>query len=184
MKGVVPRLVCSDHGVDRGQQLAHAGDQGDLGQPCVVARSGSRAQEEVQLIISVEAVVAAPLSRTWSAWTSPEDIRCWNYAIDEWCCPRATIDLVVGGKFSYRMEARDGTMGFDYEGTFTRIDQRSLIEFELGDGRKVTVRFVEVGSGTKVTETFEAEDENSAEQQRAGWQSILDNFKNHVEASS
>lgn len=141
-------------------------------------------REEKHLNISVEVAVAAPLSKTWSAWTSPDDIQCWNYAIDEWCCPRAAIDLVVGGKFSYRMEARDGTMGFDYEGTFTRIEEPSLIAFELGDGRKVTIQFVEIEGGSRVVESFEAEDENTAEQQRAGWQNILNNFKKHVETAS
>lgn len=134
--------------------------------------------------ISIETVVSAPLSSVWSSWVTPEDITKWNYAIDEWCCPNAEINLQVGEKFSYRMEAKDGSMGFDFEGTFTKVTPNEAIHFELEDNRVVTVEFSETAEGVKVLETFEAEDENSAEQQKQGWQSILNNFKKHVEGKS
>ncbi len=132
--------------------------------------------------ISIETMVDAPLERVWAAWITPEDITQWNFASEEWCCPRAEIDLQAGGKFSYRMEAKDGSMGFDFEGTFTAITPRESIEYALGDDRKVRITFTQTGSGVRVVETFEAEDAFSAEQQRQGWQSILNNFKKHVES--
>ena len=118
----------------------------------------------------------------WDMWTSPEDIKSWNFASDEWCCPNAEIDLKVGGKFSYRMEAKDGSMGFDFDGTFTKVVPCEIIEFELGDSRQVTVEFIEISDGVRVVETFEAECKHSADQQKQGWQSILNNFKKHVES--
>lgn len=134
--------------------------------------------------ISIETEVEASLATAWGAWVTPEDIKSWNFAIDEWCCPRAEINLKAGGKFKYRMEAKDGSMGFDFEGTFTKVTLNKSIHFELDDKRVVTVDFVETANGVSVIETFEAEDENSAEQQRQGWQSILNNFKRHVESKS
>ncbi|MQX52032.1 SRPBCC family protein [Alcanivorax sediminis] len=131
--------------------------------------------------ITIETQVHAPMATVWAAWVTPESITQWNYAIEEWCCPRATLDLVKGGTFNYRMEARDGSMGFDFEGTFTDIALHQHIHFTLGDDRVVRVTFEETASGVKVSETFEAEDEHSAEQQRQGWQGILDHFKQHVE---
>lgn len=134
--------------------------------------------------ISIETEVKASLTAVWNAWVTPEDITSWNYAIDEWYCPKAEIDLEVGGKFNYRMEAKDGSMGFDFEGTFTEINPQKSIRFELEDSRVVTVDFSESAEGVRVIETFDAEDENSAEQQKQGWQSILNNFKKHVESKS
>lgn len=134
--------------------------------------------------ISIETEVKAPLAIVWNAWVTPEDITSWNFAIDEWCCPRAEINLQVGGKFNYRMEAKDGSMGFDFEGSFTKVEPRDSIHFELEDERVVTVEFTEGANGVRVVETFDAEDENSAEQQKQGWQSILNNFKKHVESKS
>lgn len=134
--------------------------------------------------ISIETLVKAPLSRVWDAWVTPDDITRWNFAIDSWCCPAAEIDLRVGGNFSYRMEARDGSAGFDFTGTFTAIQPGQLIRFSLGDNREVSVKFSESQDGVRVVETFDAEDENSAEQQRQGWQAILNNFKKHVEDKS
>ncbi len=134
--------------------------------------------------ISIETEVNAPLSTVWDAWVTPDDITHWNFAIDEWCCPRAEVDLEVGGSFNYRMEAKDGSAGFDFEGEFTEITPYKSIHFVLGDDREVKVQFIETENGVKVVETFEAEDENSAEQQRQGWLSILSNFKKHVESKS
>ncbi len=132
--------------------------------------------------ISIETTIEAPLVEVWSAWITPKDITNWNFPTDDWSCPAAKIDFTVGGKFSYRMEAKDGSMGFDFDGTFTAIEPHKRIKFVLADDRKVKVFFEETEQGIRVVEMFEVEDENSAELQRQGWQSILNNFKKHVEA--
>jgi len=134
--------------------------------------------------ISIETEVAAPLIEVWKAWITPEDITHWNFAIEEWCCPSADIDLRVGGTFNYRMEAKDGSFGFDFVGEFTQVSPFKSIHYKLGDDRAVKVEFMESAGGTRVVETFDAENENSAEQQRQGWQGILINFKKHVEKKS
>ncbi len=131
--------------------------------------------------IAVEAHINAPMAQVWMAWNTPEDIVKWNYAIPEWCCPRADLDLKPGGAFNYRMEAKDGSAGFDYRGEFTKVTQHKEIQFNLDDGRAVTVQFFDTDKGVRIVETFEIEDENTAEQQRQGWQAILNNFKSHVE---
>jgi uncharacterized protein YndB with AHSA1/START domain len=131
--------------------------------------------------ITIETKVNAPLAAVWEAWITPADIVKWNYALDEWCCPKAEINLVAGGKFNYRMEAKDGSMGFDFEGIFKKVIPTESIHFELGDNRLVTVDFKDSADGVCVVETFDAENENSAEQQKQGWQKILNNFKKHVE---
>lgn len=131
--------------------------------------------------ITVSTIVDAPMQRVWQAWTMPAHIVRWNFASADWQCPAAEIDLVEGGRFSYRMEARDGSMGFDFEGEFIEIVPQQLIEYRLGDGRVVRVEFSESDDGATLTETFEAEDELSGEHQKQGWQAILDNFKRHVE---
>ena len=134
-----------------------------------------------EMEIAIETTVDAPIERVWAAWVTPDAITQWNFASDDWCCPKAEIDLVVGGKFNYRMEAKDGSIGFDFEGTFTTIDPQAVIEYALADDRQVRIRFTQTESGVRVVETFDAEDEHSAEQQRQGWQLILDNFKAHTE---
>jgi uncharacterized protein YndB with AHSA1/START domain len=131
--------------------------------------------------ISVHVQVNAPISRVWKLWTSPEDIVKWNYAVDTWHTPRAENDLRVGGKFSARMEAKDGSMGFDFWGIYDNIVENKLIESTLGDGRKIRTVFCSVAGKTEITETFEAENENPVEMQRAGWQAILDHFKAYAE---
>lgn len=130
--------------------------------------------------ITVETTVNAPLEQVWSAWTTPVDIMNWNVASDGWHCPAAELDFTVGGDFSYRMESTDGSMGFDFAGTFTIIELHRKIAFILGDGRNVSISFSETGNGTHIVETFEADDK-SAEQQKQGWQNILNKFKEHVE---
>lgn len=132
-------------------------------------------------MITIETAVRAPVDQVWAAWTQPEHIVQWNFASDDWCCPGAEIDLSIGGKFSYRMDAKDGSMGFDFEGTFTRIEMERLIEYVLEDGRKVVITFEVSNGGTRLVESFEAENAFSGEQQRQGWQAILDNFRSHVE---
>ena len=132
--------------------------------------------------ISIEVTVNSNLEKVWSAWISPDDINQWNAASDDWHNPRSTNDFRVGGKFSYRMEAKDGSFGFDFWGTYTKIEQYSLIEYVIGDGRPVSIQCVQGSDGVKVVETFDAEDENSAEQQKQGWQCILNRFAKHVES--
>jgi uncharacterized protein YndB with AHSA1/START domain len=134
--------------------------------------------------ITVETRVNADLDAVWRAWNSPEDIKRWNAASDDWHTTASAVDLREGGKFSARMEAKDGSEGFDFEGSFTRVVPKELIEYTMADGRKVAVQFSKSGRGIVVKETFDAESENAPELQRQGWQAILDNFKSHVEAGT
>ena len=133
--------------------------------------------------ITVETVVNAPIERVWHAWNDPEAIKQWNAAQDDWHTTRSTVDLREGGRFSSRMEARDGSTGFDFGGTYTRVVPHQLIEYRMDDGREVNVEFSSAAEGVAVKETFDAETENSPELQRQGWQAILDNFRRHVEAA-
>jgi uncharacterized protein YndB with AHSA1/START domain len=130
--------------------------------------------------ITVETTVRAPLAEVWRAWNSPEDIKQWNAASDDWHTVTASVDLREGGAFSSRMEAKDGSMGFDFAGTYTKLVPHKLIESAFGD-RSLQVEFIEVPGGVTVRETFDAESTYSIEQQRGGWQAILDNFARHVE---
>lgn len=132
--------------------------------------------------ITVETLVQASLGQVWDAWNNPEDITRWNSAQDDWHTTRSAVDLREGGKFSARMEARDGSAGFDFEGTYTRVVPHETIEFRMSDGREVKVEFARRADGVLVKETFDAETENSPELQRSGWQAILDNFGRYVEA--
>ena len=132
--------------------------------------------------ITIETVVKATLNKVWDAWNNPEDIKKWNTASEDWHTPQSTVDLREGGKFTARMEAKDGSMGFDFEGTYTRIEPHKIIEYGMADGREVQVEFIERPDGVLVKETFDAESENPADFQRAGWQAILDNFGRYVEA--
>jgi uncharacterized protein YndB with AHSA1/START domain len=132
--------------------------------------------------ITVETTVAAPLAEVWRAYTTPEDIIQWNAASDDWHTTTATVDLCVGGVFCSRMEAKDGSTGFDFEGTYTKIVEQELIEYEIGD-RTAQITFKENPEGVEVQVTFDPENEFPVEYQQAGWQSILDNFKRHVENS-
>lgn len=132
--------------------------------------------------ITVQTDVAAPIEKVWNAYTTPEDVKCWNAASDDWHTTEAAVDLRVGGAFSSRMEAKDGSMGFDFAGIYTRIVDHRLIEYVFGD-RTACVEFTESGEGVKVTVTFDAEATHSEEQQRGGWQAILNNFRDYVEAN-
>jgi uncharacterized protein YndB with AHSA1/START domain len=132
--------------------------------------------------ITVESLVNAPIAKVWSAYTTPDDIKQWNTASDDWHTTQSTVDLRVGGLFSSRMEAKDGSFGFDFAGTYTRIVPHELIEYSFGD-RAGTVEFLPGANGTTVRVTFDAETENPVEQQRQGWQAILDNFARHVEGA-
>lgn len=132
--------------------------------------------------ITVETVVSAKPEQVWNAWSNPADIKQWNAAEDDWHTTRSTVDLREGGKFLSRMEAKDGSAGFDFEGTYTRIVPHRTIEYRMSDGREVVVEFIERSDGVVVRNTFDAETENSPELQRQGWQAILENFRRHVEA--
>lgn len=132
--------------------------------------------------ITVDTVVKADLNAVWRAWNDPEDIKQWNAASDDWHTTKSAVDLRDGGRFSARMEAKDGSEGFDFEGTYTRVVPQRLIEYRMEDGRHATVQFISSGEGILVKETFDAESENEPEVQRQGWQAILDNFARHVEA--
>ena len=130
--------------------------------------------------ITVEKTVHAPIERVWNAYTTPNDIMQWNSASDDWHTVSANVDLRVGGTFSSRMEAKDGSVGFDFAGTYTNIVPNHLIEYGFGD-RSAKVAFDERSDGVLVTVSFDAESTHSVEQQQAGWQAILDNFARHVE---
>lgn len=133
--------------------------------------------------ITIQTTVNASLEKVWSAWTSPEDITQWNAASDDWHSPSGSNDLREGGRFSYRMEARDGSMGFDFEGRYTRVIPGKLIEYVMDDERGVSVSFETGTEGVKIVEAFDPENENPIEMQKEGWQSILDRFRSYVEAS-
>jgi len=134
--------------------------------------------------ITVEVFIQASRDAVWKSWTTPEDIIRWNHASDDWYTPNATIDLRAGGAFLYRMESKDGSVGFDFGGIFDIVKPKEFISYTVGDGRKVEINFSGNGSITKVAETFEAENQNSIEKQRDGWQAILNNFKKHLETKS
>ena len=133
-------------------------------------------------IITIEAKINAGVEKVWEMWTDPKHIIHWNYASDDWHTPRAENDLRIGGRFLSRMEARDGSNGFEFSGKYNNIQYCKFIEYILDDDRKVQVLFEPEGNVTKVTETFEAEHSNSIELQQTGWQAILDNFKKYVES--
>jgi len=135
------------------------------------------------MMITVETTIKAPLSKVWEIWTKPEHIINWNFASDDWQCPTATNDIKPGGEFNWRMEAKDGSIGFDFTGVYEQVKENELITYKMSDGRKVEIRFVEIDNEIKLSESFEAEGTNSDEMQRAGWQSILENFRNYVESN-
>jgi len=133
--------------------------------------------------LTVQVTVDSPLEKVWKFWTEPKHIIHWNNASEDWHTPKAENDLRVGGKFLSRMEAKDGSMGFDFIGVYTKVEQLRQIEYTLEDDRKVQITFSAEGDKTTVTETFEAEQENTLELQQFGWQSIMNNFKQYVETS-
>lgn len=134
--------------------------------------------------ITVSTLVAKPLDTVWRSWTTPADIIAWNAASDDWHCPRATNDLRTGGRFSYTMAARDGSFSFDLEGVYEAVEAPERIAYLMADGRRCEVLFTVEENGVRVTETFDAEDQNPVDMQRAGWQAILDRFKHYTEARS
>jgi uncharacterized protein YndB with AHSA1/START domain len=133
--------------------------------------------------ITIETFIAAQPEKVWRCWTEPDHITQWNFASDDWCCPNAENDLKVGGRYKARMEAKDGSFGFDFMAIYDDITEHKSLVYTMTDGRKVTTNFEEQGGSTKVTTVFDAEEQNSIDMQRDGWQAILNNFKRHVEAS-
>jgi len=132
-------------------------------------------------VITVKNIVNAPVAKVWEFWSKPEHITKWNSPSDDWHTPRAENDLRTGGRFSSRMEAKDGSMGFDFAGVYDEVRNNEYIAYTIGDGRKVQVNFTGKGNTTELVETFEAEDTHTIEMQRGGWQAILDSFKKYTE---
>ena len=131
--------------------------------------------------ISISTTVKADLDKVWEYWTAPKHIKKWNNASDDWLTSKAENDLKKSGRFTYRMEAKDGSAGFNFGGNYTEVKTNEFLAYSLDDGRKVTVKFKEKDNKIKLTETFEPENENPIEMQRNGWQAILDNFKKYTE---
>ncbi|EST51552.1 activator of HSP90 ATPase [Brevibacillus panacihumi W25] len=132
--------------------------------------------------ITVETVVHSPVEKVWEYWTDPEHIKQWNNASDDWHTPYAENDLKVGGKFVSRMEAKDGSFGFDFGGVYDEVSTNESIAYTMGDGRKVKIVFLRQENDTRIIESFDAEETNTVEMQQAGWQAILDNFKTYAES--
>jgi uncharacterized protein YndB with AHSA1/START domain len=131
--------------------------------------------------ITIDTTIAAPVEEVWRAYTTPGDITRWNVASDDWCCPRAEVDLRVGGTHKARMEAKDGSFGFDFEAIYDEVDPPKAITLAMDDGRTARTTFEAMGTGTRVTTVFDAEAQNPIEMQRDGWQAILNNFRRYVE---
>lgn len=131
--------------------------------------------------IRIETTVNAPIEKVWDCWNNPEHVTQWNQAAPEWHCPSGRNDLRAGGKFSYRMEAKDGSFGFDFSGVYDEVKPMTYIQYHLDDNRKVEIHFVPTQKGIRITEDFEAENQNSLELQKTGWQAILDSFRKYVE---
>lgn len=136
-----------------------------------------------KVTITLETTVHTPVEKVWDYWTSPQHITKWYNASDDWHAPNAENDLRVGGRFHTRMEAKDGSFGFDFNGVYDEVRINEFISYTIGDGRKVTITFISQENDTKVIEAFEAETTNSIEMQKAGWQAILENFKKYSEIS-
>lgn len=133
-------------------------------------------------VLNIQTTINAPLAKVWDAFNDPEQVVMWNNASPDWHTPTAENDLQAGGKFLYRMEAKDGSFGFDFGGIYDEVIPQQRIAYTLGDGRKVAADFTSEGNTTHIAEQFEAEDQNPLEMQQSGWQSILDNFKKYVES--
>lgn len=136
-----------------------------------------------QTRVTVQAVIQAPIEKVWTYWTEPEHITKWNQPSEDWHSPRAENDLRAGGTFLTRMEAKDGSAGFDMGGTYDAVKQHEEIAYTMGDGRRVDISFIAQGDETKVVETFDPENVHPVEFQQAGWQAIMDSFKKYTEES-
>ncbi|MGH2624416.1 MAG: SRPBCC family protein [Sphingobacterium sp.] len=134
--------------------------------------------------ITVEAKVNAPVEKVWHVWNNPDDIMQWNSADPNWHTPSSENDLRVGGKFKNRMEAKDGSFGFDFEGTYTKVDLNKEISYTMSDGRKATTVFDQSNGTTLIQTKFDAEDQNDLSFQKQGWQAILDSFVQYIESNN
>jgi uncharacterized protein YndB with AHSA1/START domain len=152
-------------------------DPGPRGMPADA--KGLNSMKKTQ--VDIEARIAAKPGKVWTYWTAPEHIMKWNFASDDWHCPSASNDVKVGGKMNSRMEAKDGSFGFDFEAVYNEVVPEKKLVYTMPDGRQVITHFESAGDGTKVSTLFDAESENPVEMQKAGWQAILDNFKKYVE---
>lgn len=132
-------------------------------------------------VVTIEATINAPVQKVWEYWTKPEHITKWNQASDDWHSPRAENDLREGGRFLTRMEAKDGSFGFDFGGVYNVVKKNERIAYTMDDGRKVDMSFTSEGDKTKIVSKFEAEDINPVEMQKGGWQAILNSFKTYTE---
>lgn len=132
--------------------------------------------------ITVEALANAPVAKVWKTWNTPADIMQWNAADPSWHSPSSENDLRTGGKFKHRMEAKDGSFGFDFEGVYDNVDQHKEISYTMSDGRKATTLFAEQNGKTRIETTFDAETQNDPKFQKQGWQAILNNFVRYVES--
>lgn len=131
--------------------------------------------------ITIQTTINAPIEKVWRYYTEPKHVMQWNNASEDWHTPRAKNDLRVGGKFNYRMEAKDQSAGFDFEGTYHEVIKNEVIAYSMSDGREVKATFAKHGEKTNVIVTFDPENMNPIEMQRDGWQAILNNFKNYAE---
>ncbi|RZL19553.1 MAG: polyketide cyclase [Pedobacter sp.] len=139
-------------------------------------------EQQNKTIITVGTIVSAPLTTVWEAWTKPEHIMKWTFASDDWHAPHAENELKVAGKFSTTMAAKDGSVSFEFYGTYTDVQPEKFIAYTMGDGRRAEITFNEIGDQTEIVESFEAEETNPIKMQHDGWQSIVDNFKKHTES--
>jgi uncharacterized protein YndB with AHSA1/START domain len=150
---------------------------------CLIAQKKNKNMEQGdKVLITVQATINAPIEMVWKNFTTPDDIVNWNSASEDWHTTKAENDLQIGGKFNYRMEAKDGSFGFDFWGIYDEVVHSKKLTSTLGDSRKLVIAFESLENSTKIVEVFEAENENPIELQQGGWQAILDNFKKHVEA--
>ena len=148
---------------------------------CAFSKVPAEGEAVSKVNIQIEAIVFATPQEVWAYWTQPHHIIQWNFASDDWKCPMASNDLRVGGKYSARMEAKDGSFGFDFEAHYDEVSEHRRLTYTLGDGRQVTTSFEDQVDRTKVTTIFEAETSNPVDMQKTGWQSILNNFKSYAE---
>jgi uncharacterized protein YndB with AHSA1/START domain len=134
------------------------------------------------MILTAEAIINAPIETVWEAWISPEHIKKWNFASDDWHCPHVSVDFRVGGEFTSRMEAKDGSIGFDLKARYSAIEPMQTIKYIMEDQRSINIYFSTTNQGVRVIQDFEAEKENEPQLQQQGWQAILESFKRYVEA--
>jgi uncharacterized protein YndB with AHSA1/START domain len=140
-------------------------------------------QKQDKPLVTIESTINAPVEKVWKYWNEPDHITKWCFASDDWHAPWAKNDLRVGGSISSRMEAKDGSMGFDFGGVYDEVEENKKVQYTMSDGRRVEALFHAQGNATHVVESFDAEESNPVDMQQMGWQAILNNFKAYVEAN-